>query len=57
MKVKIGNKIYHSNDEPIMIILNDKEKRLIKNMNKKHKRFCVFPSDNDIEKIEEFMKI
>lgn len=29
MKVKVGNKIYDSNDEPIMIILDDtdKEKR------------------------------
>jgi len=29
MKVKVGNKLYNSEKEPIMLILNSEEKRLI----------------------------
>ena len=32
MKVKIGDKIYDSEQEPIMVILNDADKNNIKNM-------------------------
>ena len=42
MKVKIGDKIYDSNDEPIMIILEDVDKYNIKNMGDA-KKYCSFP--------------
>jgi len=55
MKVKIGNKIFDSNIEPIMLILNSEEKVLISNMGDQDK-FCSFPDNISEEDIIEFMK-
>lgn len=55
MKVKIGIKIIDSNDEPIMLILDQREKDLIGSMNGQNLRFCAFPEDSNIQVIEEFM--
>jgi hypothetical protein len=43
MKVKIGNKIYSSDDEPIMVILSETEKQQISDMRPKDSKYCVFP--------------
>lgn len=43
MKVKVGNKIYTGNQEPVMVILSKGEKRQISEMGKA-KKFCVYPS-------------
>lgn len=57
MKVKIGGIIYSSEDEPIMIILSEKQKELIANMGDCLK-FCSYPDDDKytIEMIKEFME-
>lgn len=57
MKVKIGDKIYDSRKEPIMLILSDRDKEDILNMNLDAHKFCSFPSSWDEKEIEEFMKL
>jgi hypothetical protein len=60
MKVKIGNKIYDSNDEPIMLIMSNDEKELINKMEDQGtlSKFCSYPDNDDYkpEMIEDFMK-
>lgn len=60
MKVKVGNKIYDGDKEPIMVILTAGERKLIKEMPKSNKHFCVYPSlkkwtNNNYKKIKEWM--
>jgi len=57
MRVKIGNKIYNSNDEPIMIILEDYNKDHIYNMAPEATKYCEFPDTITEEEVKEFMKI
>jgi hypothetical protein len=56
MKVKIRDKIYDSEDTPIMLILSDEEKRLIGDMIPKNHKFCSYPNKMNIYNIKEFMK-
>lgn len=61
MKVKVGNKVYDSNNEPIMIILNNGEKQQIANMHPDATKYCQYPDDeewmaNDYEKIKNWMR-
>jgi hypothetical protein len=55
MKVKIGNTIYNSENQPIMIIINDFDKRNINNMLPHCTKYCSFPAGMDKEKIEKWM--
>lgn len=52
MLVKIGNKVYDSNKEPIMIVLSKQAKDNIANMLPDRMRYCEYPSkgytENDI---------
>lgn len=57
MKIKIGDKIYDSEHEPIMVILNDVDKNNIKNMLPTATKYCSFPDTIPLDKIKEFMKI
>lgn len=53
MKVKIGNEIYDSSKEPIMLILTDIDKDLISRMHPKAFKYCAFPDtwqENEIKK-------
>ena len=54
MKVKIGNKIFNPEEEPIMIILNDKDKENIKNMKVTATKYICFPKSTSIEEINKF---
>ncbi len=56
MKVKIGNKIYDSDEEPIMVILDDYNKHDISHMAEDDKKYCVFPTDLSEDQAREFMK-
>ena len=56
MKVKIGNKIYDANQEPIMIILDDLDKENIKKMEPEATKYCGYPENFNIEEIKKFMK-
>ena len=57
MKVKIGNRIFDSNNEPIMIILGEQDRNNIKNMHENATKYCCYPSNLEAETIENFMEI
>jgi hypothetical protein len=57
MKVKIGEEIYDSELEPIMIILDDEEKKQISNMLPECYKYCSAPDIIREEIIRDFMKI
>lgn len=56
MKVKIGNTIYDSNEEPIMLILSESDKENITWMSTDATKYCSFPNDYNLDDIKEFMK-
>lgn len=56
MKVKIGNTIFDSEKEPILLILNEEDQKNITNMKEGTTKFCSFPSDLNIENVKKFMK-
>ena len=55
MKVKIGNTIYDSNEEPIMLLLEEEDKSNISNMGEQTK-YCSYPTNMETEDIIQFMK-
>ena len=57
MEVKIEDKIYNSNKEPIMLILSQRDKKLIGSMFLKNHKYCSFPIRMSGSEIEEFMKL
>ena len=56
MKVKIDEKIYDSEKEPIMVILSESDKENIYNMLPEATKYCSFPDEIPVESIREFMK-
>ena len=56
MRVKIKEKIYDSENIPIMLILSDKEKKLIGNMIPENHKFCSFHDKISTGDIKKFMK-
>ena len=56
MKVKVGNKIYDSNEEPIMIILDDVDKENIAKMHKDKYKFISYPSDMNVDVVRNWVK-
>ena len=57
MLVKIGNKIYTADKEPIMIIRQDGDEENMHCLKDNSYRFCFFPLNSCIKDIEEFMKV
>ena len=58
MRVKIGEVIYNSNDNPIMVMLDQGNKEYISNLSKDGtSNVCFFPSGYKKEVIEQFMDI
>lgn len=55
MMVKVGNKIYDSQDMPLMVILDEEEKAMIADMIGGDDRFCSYPSHMDEMQIENWM--
>ena len=45
MKVKIGDKIYDSEKEPIVVVLSDSDKMNITNMLPHCTKYCSFPNN------------
>jgi hypothetical protein len=56
MKVKIGDTIYDSKKEPIMVILEDYNKEHIANMHKDSRKYCEFPDEISETDIRKFME-
>lgn len=57
MRVKIGNNVYDSSQEPVMLILDEQDKINIRNMSDEATKFCSFPDSMSAEEVKEFMKI
>lgn len=57
MKVKIKDKIYDSNEQPIMVILNKEDKFNISHMSKRNSKYCSFPRFWNINEVKKFMKV
>ena len=55
MRVKIGNTIYSSESQPIMIILNYTDKVNIKKMPANTHKYCAFPATFDDNMIRNWM--
>ena len=55
MKVKIGSTIYDGLDEPIMVILTERDKEGIAKLDKDDMKFCHYPTGIDIKIINEWM--
>lgn len=56
MKVKVGNKIYDGELEPVMVILTQEDKENIATMDKEATKYCQYPEGSDPNKILEWMK-
>jgi len=57
MRVKIGNTVYDSENEPIMLLLSNVEKQHISNMPYDAHKYCSYPEGREESEIEEFMKL
>jgi hypothetical protein len=60
MKVKVGDKVYDGDDEPVMVILSEQDKLNIANMAADATKYCMYPATaewrlNNYEKIKEWM--
>lgn len=56
MKVKIGNKIYDSEKQPVMVILNDQDKKNIARMDPECTKYIGFPKNYNQAKIDKWVK-
>lgn len=61
MKVKVGNKIYDGDQEPVMVILSKGEKKHISKMAPESQKYCVYPgteewTKDNYKKIKDWMK-
>jgi hypothetical protein len=57
MKVKIGDKIYDSREEPILLILSEEDKRNLERMDTEATKFLSFPDKMDLNEAKRFMVI
>jgi len=55
MKVKIGDKVFDSNIEPIMLILSDEDKKNINAMHLDKHNFISYPSEMKSEDIRNWI--
>ncbi|AEO93657.1 gp398 [Bacillus phage G] len=56
MRVKIGDKIYDSEKEPIMLILEPYDKECISSMHQDATKYCTFPDGYTEEQVLKFME-
>lgn len=62
MKVKVGDKIYDGEYEPVMVILSEGEKKQIATMPPNVTKYCIYPftnewTANDYKKIKNWMTV
>lgn len=55
MLVKIGDKVYNSDEEPIMLTLTYQERGSLQGLSNKVNQVCFFPCTADRENILEWM--
>lgn len=57
MKVKVGDTIYDAENEPVMIICTDSERKQMAQMPAKLTKYCQFPENMDKEEIKKWMEL
>lgn len=57
MKVKVGESLYDSKDEPVMVILDDVDKEVIAGMAPNQHRYCTGPNKMSEREIDDFMDV
>jgi len=55
MKIKVGDKVYSSEAQPIMVILTDKDKQNIANMLPECPNYCEYPDGMDGDEVLKWM--
>lgn len=55
MKIKVGDTIYNSQFEPVMVILSEADKQNIINMLPEATKYCAYPEGTDREFIRAWM--
>ena len=55
MKVKVGDKVYDADDEAVMVILTEVDKKNIQNMIPGCNKYCAYPARCDPKLIEVWM--
>ena len=56
MRVKIGDKVFDSNNEPIAIQIDDRMKEVIRNMPDDNSVFLAYPKGLGFEDMKEWAK-
>ena len=56
MKVKIGDKVYDSETEPIMVILSARDRLNIAKMDPRCTKYCASPADMSDMEVHRFMR-
>ena len=57
MKIKVGDKIYDGEIEPIMVVLSEADKINIANMLPDATKYCHFPNNADMSDVDKFMEL
>jgi hypothetical protein len=57
MKVKVGDQVYSSENEPIMVILTPEDKERISNMDPEQTLYAACPEGTPRAELERFMGI
>lgn len=55
MKVKVGNVVYDGLNEPVMVILNDRDKTAILDLDIEDEKYCHYPAGMNAVRINEWM--
>lgn len=55
MKVKIGNQVYNSDYQPVMVILDEVEKSRITHMKSDNTKYCAYPPTMSRAEIDKWM--
>ena len=56
MKVKVKDKVYDGEEEPVMVIFSDSDKENIKNMSPTATKYCSYPEFISFKEISKWMK-
>ena len=55
MRIKVRDETYDGEDEPVMVILTNKDKENIANMDKGCTKYCMYPDNMNEEEVLEWM--
>lgn len=56
MKVKVRDTIYSASEEPILLILTDKDKKNLASMDKSATKYCAYPKNFSSAAVKQWMR-